>query len=130
MGSVYMEPLSVWDVVAAIAGLGVAIVSAHFLHLGGYTFRWVGAPAALIAARRAWFPDLTPRPDKPPPSLGRRIRGYACMIFGGFIALLSGIGVLATFSDTHATDMTAAFIVLGVFAFGAGLVLIGVRQLA
>jgi hypothetical protein len=84
------EPLSVWDVFAAIAGLAVAVVSSFFLQIGNETVMWVGAPFALIAARRALFPGLTPRPDKPRPSLGRRIRGYGVFGFG---VVLVGVGV-------------------------------------
>jgi hypothetical protein len=126
--TVWGRRLEFWDVPAAVVGFAGAVLL-RGVAVAGYHVLWLGAPAAFVLARRILLPQLSPPAGQPPPTVttGRKVAAYACMIFGGFVALIAGGLFYAV-----ATDDTAPAISWPVFAVasaGAMLAALGVRWL-
>jgi hypothetical protein len=117
-----------WDVPAALVGFAAACFLRR-IPLGSVSVLWWGAPVAFVALRRAVLPQLTPAsdPSRPPPSMGRRVGAYACLIVGGFIALIAGLFFYMAATDAKQPGFAwPALLVLG---FGGGIAALGVRWL-
>lgn len=115
-----------WDVPAALLGLGASLFVAKLWPHGAAPIGGV-ATVGLIHLRRTLLPRLTPAPnlDRAPPSLGRKIAAYACLIFGGVIALISGMVCWFAFKD--AASLVSLLPVVVIFALGALIVSVGLR---
>jgi hypothetical protein len=124
--TLWSAKLYFWDVPAALVGLALAVVLTK-TPIGGYTFLWIGAPLVLVALRRTVLPQLTPPddPSKPPPSIGRRFAAYACLVFGGFVALIAG-GVLYVAATSEKDPQILWPMLFGV-GFGGAVAALGVR---
>ena len=124
----WSSKLYFWDVPAALVGFAVAAVLQK-VPLGAYSVFWWGAPLAFVAIRRVALPQLTPAddPSKPPASIGRRIGAYACLVSGGFIALVSGAMFYA--AATSETKPELAWPLLVVLGFGGTIAALGIRWL-
>jgi hypothetical protein len=81
-----------------------------------------------VVFRRAVLPQLTPKNEaKQPPSVGRRIGGYAFVVIGGVITMLSVALYIAAAMD--AKNPQLAWPVLIVLAFGGVAIVQGARWL-
>ncbi|AKU93676.1 hypothetical protein AKJ09_00340 [Labilithrix luteola] len=133
-----IEVTSGWDVLAAIAGLAVALVgqTLPFRILGSYyVVLWVGAPALAVVLRQRYLPQLTPPPPTRLPSTGRYVLGLVLMIGSGFVAAMSGLvaGIICvgmaesprmpTFGEALGIGIT-----LGIFSCALYGVVVGLRN--
>jgi hypothetical protein len=120
------EPLQFWDVPFALVGLGLA-ATLNGLAVGGYHLLWIGAPVALVAARRGLLPQLSRSTSTAAPiTVGRRIGAYVLMVVGGFVALIAGGIFYAAASDAeHPATLWPALLIAGL---GGLVAAVGVRR--
>lgn len=142
------QPLSFWDVPAALVGFvvsmvvllgGVVAASAHpVIHHLAFAVALVGVlplgPLTLVAARRKLLPQLTPDPGRtrPPLTLGRRMAAYSLLVLGGLVGGLAGaIAATMCYLAVKDGDMSwGPFLAVDAVAvFGALLFAVGVRWL-
>lgn len=132
--------LSGWDIIAALLGflLAAALSTVEILH-SGYALFWIGGPAAFVLARRHFLPRLSPQRQVPAraPSALRHILGFAMMIGGGFVVVMTGLiagaGAFAVVQSGRAVawdDALALGVILAIFAVALWVVIRGIRAVS
>jgi hypothetical protein len=128
--TIHGSRLGGWDVIAGLVGLGTAL-ALQWLQPDGWPFKvlWIGAPAAMVVARRSFLPQLNPPSDeaKTPSTPMRRVSGYVLMIVGGFGMFIDGIVLWVMINERAPLPIAIA---LGIFGVAGWIASRGYRRVA